>query len=1026
MNCKLPYYLFISFLILVVFHPELFSQYTFQKSIGGEETDAATAVERLSNDNIIIGGNTESFGNSGQDIFLLKLDECGSVIGTNKFTGISHDECRHIRSLSDGGFIITGYTESYGSGGKDALFIKMDIDANLQWAKTYGGAADELTYNMIETADAFYLSGSTRSYGAGLTDFYLVKTDKSGNLKWSNIYGAYNHDSEHALIESNDGNILVSGASYSYGNVYHIILMKVDTVGQMLWFNTYYGPDLESAEDIIPANDNGYIIVGITESFGAGYKDFFAMKVDENGQEVWSKTYGGSGADCANSIKSLNNNQYIISGYTESFGFGGRDLYVVNIDNQGNLNWSKCYGDLEKDGAQHYGPRDLIAITNNGFIIADYTESFDAKNGDIFIVKADENGNIENCDTFDPPTIVQNPDFNFSTESPNITQGSNEYTVNTNTENIVLEAYNICGISVDLGNDTLVCASDSIEINAGSGYASYLWNTGSIDSLITINSSGIYWVEVTNPFGCNATDSIQIDLYPAPDINLGNDTLICEGDYLVLNAGGGYLSYLWSNGSMDSSIVVNSTGYYWVEVENEFGCIAIDSILVEIYPLAIEELDLGPDTIFCPGDNFVINAGSGYTFYQWQDGSSDSIFIADTAGVYYVYVENPCSFGSDTIVLEVYPQTNIDLGKDTSVCFGESILLNPGFGFSSYIWQDGSSNQYFYASQTGTYWVQVMDQNACTVYDTINLELIFPDPNIGNDTAICSGDSIVLNAAEGFVSYLWQNGSDDFSIVSNTEGLIWCEVIDTNGCVGGDSLYLDILFPPVAYLGNDTVFCVGDSLWLVASPWTNSVDYIWQNGSADSACLVWEEGDYWVMATNACGSSSDSVFVSVKVLPWIYIGNDTILAMNTEIELDAGSGFEDYVWSDGSDMQTLNISEGGSYWVNVFDGVCYNADTIYIEPIECELFIPIVFTPNGDGYNDYFYAEASKDIIDFDLAVFNRWGEQIWETQDKYGKWDGQNGASKADEGTYFWVLRYACLASPTRFEKKGSVTMLR
>jgi len=148
--------------------------------------------------------------------------------------------------------------------------------------------------------------------------------------------------------------------------------------------------------------------------------------------------------------------------------------------------------------------------------------------------------------------------------------------------------------------------------------------------------------------------------------------------------------------------------------------------------------------------------------------------------------------------------------------------------------------------------------------------------------------------------------------------------------------------------------------------------------------------------------------------------------MNTQIELDAGNGFVNYLWSDGSEMQAITIDEGGSYWVDVFDGQCYNTDSIYIEPIECDMFIPIVFTPNWDGTNDYFYTESSKDIIDFDLQIYNRWGENIWDTQNKDDKWDGLRDGRKAAEGTYFWVLNYKCVGSPHEFEKKGSVTLLR
>ena len=151
-----------------------------------------------------------------------------------------------------------------------------------------------------------------------------------------------------------------------------------------------------------------------------------------------------------------------------------------------------------------------------------------------------------------------------------------------------------------------------------------------------------------------------------------------------------------------------------------------------------------------------------------------------------------------------------------------------------------------------------------------------------------------------------------------------------------------------------------------------------------------------------------------------------MIAHNSELLLDAGPGLESYLWSDGSEAQTLSVNEDGLYWVNVFDGSCKNSDSIKIEPINCDLFIPNVFTPNNDGYNDSFFADASVDIFDLTLSVYNRWGELVWETEDKEGKWDGKRNNSPAAEGVYFWTLSYKCKGFGGQIERKGTVTLLR
>jgi gliding motility-associated-like protein len=246
------------------------------------------------------------------------------------------------------------------------------------------------------------------------------------------------------------------------------------------------------------------------------------------------------------------------------------------------------------------------------------------------------------------------------------------------------------------------------------------------------------------------------------------------------------------------------------------------------------------------------------------------------------------------------------------------------------------------------------------------------------------------------------------------------------GCIGSDSVYLQINYPPVIALGNDTSFCSGEDFWLNVSIPDSSSGFHWQDGSTDSSYQVTEPGYYWVSAMNDCGSAWDSVYIAVNQLPVVSLGGDTIIGIDNQIVLDAGPGFEEYLWPDGSALQIYQVNEAGTYWVNVFDGICYNSDTILIEPVNCDLFIPIVFTPNGDQYNEYFYAQASEDIYDLHLSVFTRWGEMIWETFEKEGKWDGVSNGRSAAEGTFFWILNYKCLGTPEEFEKKGSVTLLR
>jgi len=1101
----IKYIFYISIGILFLFPQILFAQKQFQTVFGGNNEEQSRKVLQTENNDYLVLGMTTSYGSGDKDISITRIDTNGIIIWT-KILGTSiRDAPYDLKTNPTGGYMIAAWVLNDPPSYDDWYIIKIDENGNILSETFFGGNHDDEIMDMELTLNGEYLlAGSTWSFANSLVDICIARMDQNLNLLWIKTFGTGIREYSRSVKRCNDGSFIIIGGQKDYNDQNNrIIVLKIDENGNLVWSKKYSGSNEDWGFDIIETINGDCLAVGYTNSYGVGNYDILVNKIDTDGNLLWAKTYGGSNDDKAFKIKKVNNGSYFISGYTNSFGAGDYDVLLLNINDDGNVIGAFTFG-----GESDEGGRSFLEKTNDGgCIIASQTKSFGNGNYDNFIIKTDENGNsccgaeITNMivNTVSPEVNLINftigsgeeyPNHNIITDeidfpyeyiciddleiigedtvcafatnieysiNPNIlidliwilpagasiSQNFSDTTIYVNfgnTSGYIYLQSNGCDDSIldslyiniseitppELGNDTTICSNEPALLNPGSGYINYFWQDGSTDSTYLVDTTGLYWVEVTNEYGCSAIDSIFIELLPSPEINLGNDTLICAGDSLILNAGSGFSTYLWSTGSADSVIVIDTSGVFWVIVTNEFGCSSIDSIFVDYYPFAFEDLELGNDTSFCYGDAFVLSASSGYTYYEWQNGSHDSIFIADTAGVYWVYVSNPCGEAWDTINLSLYPITEINLGNDTAVCFGEFILLDPGADFISYLWHNGSINQFIYAGQTGTYWVQVTDSNYCMVTDSVNLEFILPDPDIGNDTTICFGDTITFFALDEFVSYLWQDGSVGLSFTADTSGIFWCEVTDTMGCMGVDSVCLNLIYPPSISLGNDTSICTGDSVWLSFELSGGDYEILWQDGSSDSAFITSESGIYWVQVSNICGIDTDSVYVTLLPLPEIFLGNDTIIGVMDDILLDADSGFESYLWNDGSTGQTLMVSDSGYYWVNVFDGSCKNSDTIFIEPVKCDMFIPIVFTPNNDGFNDYFFAVVSDDISDFSLMVFNRWGEKIWETDDLYDKWDGKRNGRPAAEGTYYWITKYKCLGSPQEFEKRGSVTLLR
>lgn len=1034
----------------------------WSKIYGGSNDELPRAIVQTNDYGFIVLGSTYSFGFGNEDIYLFKTDSSGNLLWSKVYGGNSEDRGFSISQTSEGGFIIGGTTSSYGAGQRDAYIIKTNNLGIIQWSKVFGSYGLDNCFNIHQTTDeGFIFTGTEESYGPGIHSLFLVKLFNNGNIEWSKAIGGGSEEHARIVLQTIDNGYILLGHTKSWGaGNWDIMVVKTNNIGSLQWAKTYGGSGEDYLGNIIKTNDGGYAICGSTTSYGVGPRDLFIIKITDFGNLLWAKTYGGSESESIpfggdDAMLQMLNGGFLLTGQTNSFS-DNDEIYIIKTDDEGysgcnetnytptiqsiiptiinvNLNISTAnYSSNTNSMSSNFISNDstlcgLLPLEAQ-FIASDtiicvnqcinfYDQSFynptnwkwyfEGGTPNISLIQNPENICYDSPGKFDVKLIVSN---NYLTDS---ILYSDKITVNLNP-------------NLFLGNDTLICSNGAFILTPGSGFSNYLWQNGSTDSSLLITSGGLYWVTVTNEFGCTATDSIYISLLPSPEVNLGNDTLICQGNELLLNAGSGFSSYLWNDGSTNSTYLVDTTGVFWVEVSNEFECTSIDSIVVTFYPIAFEELDLGPDTSFCESTGYILNAGSGYTYYQWQDGSNDSIFVVDTSGLYYVYVENPCSFGYDSVYLEVFPNSEIDLGNDTTVCSGSVILLDPGFGFLSYLWQDGSLNQFYSAGQSGMFWVEVIDNNNCPAFDTISIDFISPDPDIGNDTVICTGNFVTFYATGGFVNYSWQDGSGLTYFTSGTPGTYWCEVTDTMGCIGSDSVNLEVNYPPIIALGNDTSFCSGEDFWLNVSIPDSSSSFQWQDGSTDSSYKVNESGYYWVSAMNDCGSTSDSVHIAINPLPFVFIGYDTIIGVDDKILLDAGSGFEEYQWPDGSGLQTYLVNEAGTYWVNVFDGICYNSDTIRIEPVDCDLFIPIAITPNGDLFNEYFYAQASEDIYDFHLSVFTRWGEMIWETFEKEGKWDGTHNGQNAAEGSYFWIAAYKCIGAPQEFLKKGSVTLLR
>jgi len=303
--------------------------------------------------------------------------------------GKDYDWGESLIQTSDGGYAIAGTTTSFGAGEVDVYVVKLDAHGNLQWTKTIGGKGWDAGLSLIQTSDGGYaIAGYTSLIFEGGGDVYLVKLDAKGNLQWTKNIGGPGNEIGHSLIQTSDGGYAIAGKTYSFGAGWaDVYVVKLDANGNLQWTKTIGGKDFEAGYSLIQTSDGGYAIAGYTDSFGAGREDVYVVKLDAKGNLQWTKTIGGSKRDWGESLIQTSDGGYAIAGTTTSFGAGGRDVYVIKLDAKGNLQWTKTIGgrSVEKGSS-------LVQTSDGGYVIAGETESFGARNGDVYVVKLDRNG----------------------------------------------------------------------------------------------------------------------------------------------------------------------------------------------------------------------------------------------------------------------------------------------------------------------------------------------------------------------------------------------------------------------------------------------------------------------------------------------------------------------------------------------------------------------------------------------------------------------------------------------------------
>ncbi|KPL09305.1 hypothetical protein AMJ71_06785 [candidate division TA06 bacterium SM1_40] len=376
------------------------AQIMFEYTYGGADWDGAYSVRQTSDGGYAIAGWTYSFGAGSQDAYLIRTDEWGDPLWWNAYGGPASESCYSLDQTDDGGFVVVGGTTSFGHGGNDIYLVKTDGAGDTVWTRTYGGTDHDGGSSGAQTDDGGYIvAGYTYSFGAGVTDVYVVKTDGDGDTLWTRTYGGSGSDRGSSVAQTADGGYIIAGYTRSFGaGESDVYLIKTDASGDTLWTRAHGGSDQDFGHSVAQTVDGGYIIGGETQSFGAGGWDFYLVRTDGDGDTLWTRTYGGQYYDEGFSVAQTFDGGYIVTGYVEPSASGIGDLYLIKTDASGDTLWTRTYGELEYDEGQA-----VAQTADGGYIVAGYTESFGVSGSDVYLIKTNAEGLVGVSGEVDEP-----------------------------------------------------------------------------------------------------------------------------------------------------------------------------------------------------------------------------------------------------------------------------------------------------------------------------------------------------------------------------------------------------------------------------------------------------------------------------------------------------------------------------------------------------------------------------------------------------------------------------------------------
>lgn len=373
---------------------------TWVRTYGGLGQDEAVTPAQSADGGLIVAGTTSSQGAGSQDVVVLRLDRCGEPLWMKTYGGAFDESARALAPTAAGDWLVAGDSSSFDSS-LDYWVLKLSAAGTILWQRRFGGAGDETAHAIEATSDGGCLvAGVAQGPGGGDQDGWIMKLDASGSPIWQKTLGGAGDDLVEDVLVTADGGYLLVGSTDSWGaGFFDLWIIKLGSTGGLVWQKTLGGPSDEAAHAVAQRPDGTFLVAGFTDSFGAGLLDYWVLALDTQGAILWQNTYGGVDDDEATAVLAASGGVSIVSGQTFSAGAGLSDAWLIALDSAGQILWQKTYGGPAEDAV-----RSSAVAMEGGIIAAGLTASFGQGASDAWLLRLDMAGEMRASCTIDATT----------------------------------------------------------------------------------------------------------------------------------------------------------------------------------------------------------------------------------------------------------------------------------------------------------------------------------------------------------------------------------------------------------------------------------------------------------------------------------------------------------------------------------------------------------------------------------------------------------------------------------------------